>query len=66
MFTFGAGGAVAVGGDWNGDGTDSIGLYIPGSAVFFLKNSNSGGGADVTAGFGGPGLVPIVGDWDGL
>ncbi len=68
VFGFGAGGsAVAVTGDWNGDGVDTVGIYDPASGAFFLRNTNSAGPADVvfTFGPGGVGFVPVVGDWNG-
>jgi hypothetical protein len=54
-------------GDWNGDGTETIGLYDPTAAVFYLRNSNTTGYADVIIGFGTPGnnWTPIAGDWNG-
>jgi len=66
VFSFGAGGAniVPVTGDWNGDGTDSIGIYDTGGGVWFLKNSNGNGAADLVFGYGPP-AVPVTGDWDG-
>jgi hypothetical protein len=67
--TYGPGGSgfVAIVGDWNGDGTDTIGLYSTSGGAFFLRNSNTGGVADImfTYGPGGLGFVPIVGDWNG-
>jgi len=64
-FDFGAPGMVPIVGDWNGDGVDTIGVYDPQSANFFL-NDTLGGVANVTAvNFGTPGSVPIAGDWDG-
>jgi RHS repeat-associated protein len=46
---------------------NTIGLYDPASANFYLKNANSAGNADVTFGFGpgGLGWLPLTGDWDG-
>jgi hypothetical protein len=43
-------------------------LYDPAHAGFFLRNTNSGGIADITFNYGpaGLGYIPIVGDWDGL
>ena len=32
---------------------------------WLLRNSNSGGGVDISFNWGAPGDVPIVGDWDG-
>ncbi len=54
-------------GDWNGDGKDSIGLYNPTSSVFYLRNTNEGGYANMTFAYGAPnsGLKPVVGDWMG-
>jgi len=54
-------------GDWNEDGVDTVGLYNPNNGVFYLRNSNTTGVADVTFTYGpaGAGWVPIVGDWDG-
>ncbi len=54
-------------GDWNGDGVDTIGLYDPNSAHFYLKDSNNAWTGDVSHfGFNVrlPGWLPLVGDWD--
>ncbi|MBN2474395.1 MAG: tandem-95 repeat protein [Pirellulales bacterium] len=58
---------VALVGDWNGDGTETPGLYDPVHSCFHLRNSHSEGWADYTFAFGPPsgGWQPIVGDWDG-
>ncbi len=65
--TFGSGALTEIVGDWDGNGSDTIGAYNPTGGVFFLKNSNAGGGADIALNFGpgGPDYTPIVGDWDG-
>ncbi len=43
---------------------DTIGVYKDG--VFYLRNSNTSGVADITAVFGGaPSDLPVVGDWNG-
>src|SRR5262245_52678730 len=65
MFSFGQPGAVPIAGDWNNDNTDTIGIYMPATGTFFLRNSNSSGPADVVFNFGPANLVPIKGDWDG-
>jgi hypothetical protein len=55
-------------GDWNGDGVDTIGLYVPGTRAWFLRNSNSNGAADVAFIYGpdnGLPAIPLAGDWDG-
>ena len=58
---------MAIAGDWNGDGTDTVGLYDKTTSRFYLKNSNSSGSADVTFTYGvaGAGWIPIAGDWNG-
>ncbi len=56
-------------GDFDGDGTDTVGLYDPASGAFHLKNSNSsGGGADLAFTFGpggNAGWQPLIGDFNG-
>jgi hypothetical protein len=54
-------------GDWDGNGSDTIGAYFPAGGAFFLRNSNTGTGVDsiLTLGPGGSDYVPVVGDWDG-
>jgi hypothetical protein len=44
-----------------------IGLYSPGGGAFFLRNSNTGGIADMAFTYGpaAMGFIPLVGDWDG-
>ncbi len=63
VFTHGSRGDLPVAGDWNGDGTDTIGYYRRGT--FYLRNSNSSGGADISFAFGNSeGDLPIAGDWN--
>jgi hypothetical protein len=65
---FGPGGAfLQIVGDWNGNGSDTIGLYDPTTGFFFLKNTNTPGNADLVFSFGpgGANFTPVVGDWDG-
>jgi CHAP domain len=52
-------------GDWTGKGYDSIGLFNPNTMIYYLRNSNTSGIADITGQFGNAGWLPIVGDWDG-
>ena len=49
--------------DWNGDGVRTPGIYRNG--LFYIRNSNTTGGADVVFPFGAPGDSPVCGDWDG-
>jgi hypothetical protein len=60
---YGLPGDYPVVGDWDGDGTATIGIYRNGS--FYLRNSNTIGFADSVFPFGVPGDQPIAGDWDG-
>jgi len=67
-FTYGPAGLgwIPIVGDWNGDGVDTVGLNDPAHAAFFLRNSNSGGIADLHSTTEPVGWTPITGDWDGL
>ena len=53
-------------GDWDGNGTDTVGLYDPATGNFFLRNSNTPGAANLVFSFGagGAGFVPVTGDWN--
>jgi len=63
-FRFGQTGDIPVMGDWNGDGTHTIGV-VRGNR-WLLRNENSGGRPDLDFTFGNPGDIPVVGDWTGL
>jgi hypothetical protein len=57
-----------VAGDWDGDGVDTIGVYAASTGTFYLRNSNSAGGANITqtiTGVAGSGWRPVAGDWNG-
>ncbi len=58
-------GWTAVVGDWDGDGTDGIGLYKDG--VWLLREVAAGGPVERQVQYGSnePGWLPIVGDWNG-
>jgi hypothetical protein len=60
---YGLPGDKPVVGDWDGDGTVTIGIYRNGS--FYLRNSNTLGFADLVFAFGSSGDQPIAGDWNG-
>ncbi len=68
-FTFRAQSGLPVVGDWNGDGTDTVGVYVPSSGTFFLRNSNTSGPADLSFSFGANQprrfVVAVAGDWNG-
>jgi len=52
-------------GDWNGDGTDTVGLYHPASGTFRLRNANSDGPSDLEFQLQGlrRGGRPLAGNW---
>ena len=57
-------------GDWNGDGCDTVSLYRPSEARFYIIDelgSNDGGLGAATSDFlfGDLGDTPVAGDWDG-
>ncbi len=60
---YGTGGDYPIAGDWDGNGTATIGIYRNGS--FYLRNSNTLGFADIVFAFGTTGDQPVAGDWDG-
>ncbi|MDW3178199.1 MAG: twin-arginine translocation signal domain-containing protein [Acidimicrobiia bacterium] len=62
-FGFGQPGDIPVMGDWNGDGTWTVGV-VRGNE-WILRNENSSGPADYNFRFGNPGDIPVVGDWNG-
>lgn len=64
-------GGIPVAGDFNGDGTDTVGLYYSGTAQFFLTNALWDSGTATTQApdtFGPTGaaetLAPVMGDWN--
>jgi hypothetical protein len=63
---FGAEGDLPVVGDWDGDGTATIGIYRPATGEFHLRNSNTAGPADHLVVFPGGGGLPVAGNWQGL
>ncbi len=65
-FYYGAPGDTPVVGDWDGNGTTTIGVFRPSNQSWYLRNSNSAGNPDVAPfAYGAPSDRPIVGDWDG-
>jgi PKD repeat protein len=60
--------AIPIAGDWDGDGKDSIGLYLEGK--WYIANDINSTTWETTFNFGGLPLAngpfyPLVGDWDG-
>ncbi len=60
---YGLPGDYPVVGDWDGNGTVTIGIYRDG--YFYLKNANTLGFADVVFPSGKVGDQPVAGDWNG-
>jgi hypothetical protein len=64
-FAYGGPGWLPVTGDWDGDGTVTIGVVDPLTNTWYLKNSIQAGAPDVAPfRFGAPGWRPVVGQWD--
>jgi hypothetical protein len=61
-FSYGRPGDTVVYGDWNGDGTDTIGVRR--GATWYLRNSNTAGAPDLVFVYGSASDEPIVGDWN--
>lgn len=62
-------GQIPFAGDWNNDGTTTIGLYDPSTGVFSLTNTDPVAGTaatDITFSFdlAPAGALPIAGDWN--
>lgn len=57
---------IPVVGDWDGNGSTTIGLYDPVGKAFYLRNTNTTGPYDIkvdVSGFAQPGDIPIAGNW---
>lgn len=56
-------GNIPLGGDWDGDGKDSIALKM--GARYHIRNSLTSGQADFGFDYGSNENIPLSGDWDG-
>ena len=65
--SFGPAGALPVMGDFDGNGTTTVGVYSPTLGEFFQRNSNTEGTAQTRFRFGSTNstYAPIVGNWNG-
>jgi SpoIID/LytB domain protein len=63
QLAYGGSPAVTITCDWDGNGTDTVGIYVAGT--WYLRNSNTPGPPDVTISYGASGYQPVCGDWDG-
>src|SRR5262245_52274331 len=59
--------AAPLAGDWDGNGTTTVGLFDPQAGLFTIRNDNSPGFANAAAQFGPTNTtwLPLAGDWDG-
>jgi hypothetical protein len=48
-------------GDWDNNGSETLGLYRPSNGTVYLRNTNSTGIADFAYVMGGPGHRPVAG-----
>lgn len=68
-YVFGQVGDSPIVGNWDGSGGDTVGVYrtnpATGAGTFLLRNSHSGGNADVTINLGNIHDDPVSGDWNG-
>lgn len=64
LFWFGDTGDVPFLGDWDCNGTETVGVFRPSTGQWFLKDSNSNGSPDLSFYYGNPGDKPVVGNWD--
>ncbi|OYT69543.1 MAG: hypothetical protein CFK52_13515, partial [Chloracidobacterium sp. CP2_5A] len=56
---------IPVAGDWDGDGTVTVGVYRPSAQTFFLRNGLGAGNPDLTVAIAGAQATdrPIAGRW---
>lgn len=65
-FAYGRSGDRPVVGDWDGNGTDTAGIWRYPNLWFLNNRQLAGGGAQLAFGFGSSDpQLPVVGDWDG-
>jgi hypothetical protein len=67
-FVYGKVTDIPVAGDWTGSGSIDPGVVRRDGAhwLYLLRNSDSGGSADISFGYGRTATdTPVVGDWDG-
>ncbi len=49
--------------DWDGDGTDTVGVFRPSETTVYLPNTNTTGPAEVIYVFGEAPWQPLAGFW---
>ncbi len=50
-------------GDWDGDGTDTVGVFRPSDTTVYLRNTNTTGPPDASHVFGEAQWLPTAGTW---
>jgi hypothetical protein len=66
QFAYGFAGWQPVVGDWNGDGSDSVGVFAPQTATWYLRNENGSGAPDYAPfAYGFATWKPVAGAWTG-
>jgi hypothetical protein len=66
QFQYGGVGWKPITGDWDGNGTTTVGVFAP-NATFYLRNENAAGPPDAGQfGFGLGGWAPVSGVWQPL
>ncbi len=63
-YLFGNPGDVPFSGDFDGDGTDTFGLYRTTSGLVYMRNTHTQGVAHASFIFGNPGDRFVAGDWN--
>jgi glucose/arabinose dehydrogenase len=58
-------GLLPLAGDWDGDGADTVGVYNPGTSIFYLDHAREDALPSLEFQFGNRGSLPVAGDWDG-
>ena len=65
QYSYGLPGDIPLVGDWNGTGTNRIGVFRGGTLILNTSGSNTFAPSDVVGSFGLPGDKPVVGNWTG-
>lgn len=63
-FNYGLSTDQEVVGDWDGNGTDTVGVFRSSTGHWFERNTNSAGGTDTEFAYGTTGDTPLAGDWN--
>lgn len=63
-FYYGVPGDIPLMGDWDCDGSETVGMFRPSNGFAYLRNSNDFGIADVSFFLGIAGDIPLAGDWN--